>query len=181
MTKGALYFHFESKEDIAHALVEEQHRTTREAATRILESDASAVELMMRLCMDLAMRLIDDPVVRAGDSVDDGFVDILHPRCKSRIAIGSTRLNSSPSEPAMTGETNGRVAPDVLARVIIPSFTGVQLVSEAFTRRQDLPERIHELWQVLLGAIMPTDTLDAMLAVAEDVFTVPAPRRRRKS
>lgn len=179
VTKGALYFHFESKEDIAHALVEEQHRTTVEAATQILETDASGVELMMRLCMDLAIRLVDDPVVRAGIRLttdSSTFATPLQDPYRDWIATFEQLAKRADLE----GETNGRVEPEMLARVIIPSFTGIQLVSETFTGRKDLPERIYELWRVLLIAIMPADKLEGMLTTAEVVFTPPPPRRRRK-
>ena len=74
----------------------------------------------------------------------------------------------------------GRIAPELLARFIIPAFTGVQLVSEAFTERSDLIERVHEMWQVLLTAISPVELIDDQLAVAAAVFTV-RPRRRKRA
>ncbi|MEX1080166.1 MAG: ScbR family autoregulator-binding transcription factor [Homoserinimonas sp.] len=179
VTKGALYFHFQSKEDIARALIDEQHQTTRDAAAEILASDGSPVELMMRLCMDLASRLIDDPVVRAGIrlTTDSSTFDtpLIDPY-SDWIATFEQLAQRAEDE----GETNGRIPSDRLAQFIIPAFTGVQLVSEVFTSRKDLPARVLAMWQVILTAIVPLGNLDASLALAEKVFT-PKPRRREKT
>jgi hypothetical protein len=34
------------------------------------------------------------------------------------------------------------------------AFTGVQLVSNVLTRRSDLPDRVDEMWQILLPGIV---------------------------
>ncbi len=178
VTKGALYFHFDSKEEIARALIEEQHRVTREAAAEILQLELSPVEHMLRLCMDLAVRLTVDPIVRAGIrlTTDSSTFDtpLLDPY---RDWMATFEELARRAEAA--GETNGRIAPEVFARTLIPAYTGVQLVSETFTGRADLVDRIHDLWRVLLTAIIPTSELPAKLALADEVFTVPAPGRKR--
>ena len=179
VTKGALYFHFQSKEDIARALVDEQHRSTREAAAKILESKASAVELMMRLCLDLATRLLDDRIVRAGIRLttdSSTFETPLQDPYRDWMATFEELARRAEA----AGETNGRIAPELFARFVIPAFTGVQLVSEAFTERKDLIERVHEMWQVLLAAITPVEALDAQLAMAAEVFTA-KPRQRKRA
>ncbi|MFK4731277.1 ScbR family autoregulator-binding transcription factor [Agromyces mediolanus] len=178
VTKGALYFHFDSKEEIARALIEEQHRVTREAAAEILQLELSPVEHMLRLCMDLAVRLTVDPIVRAGIrlTTDSSTFDtpLLDPY---RDWMATFEELARRAEAA--GETNGRISPEVFARTLIPAYTGVQLVSETFTGRADLVDRIHDLWRVLLTAIIPTAELPAKLALADEVFTVPAPGRKR--
>ncbi|GAA1953932.1 ScbR family autoregulator-binding transcription factor [Agromyces allii] len=172
VTKGALYFHFASKEEIARALIEEQHSSTRAAAVEIIESGGPAVELMMRLCADLAVRLVDDPIVRAGITLTTDTSTLDTPlQDPYRDWMGTFEELASQAERA--GETKTRVKPDALARFIIPAFTGVQLVSETFSERKDLLERVHEMWQVLLAAIVAPDALDDWLAVAESVFTAP--------
>ncbi|MFF2272069.1 ScbR family autoregulator-binding transcription factor [Agromyces sp. NPDC058136] len=179
VTKGALYFHFQSKEDIARALVEEQHRITREAAAEILASGGTPVEMMMRLCMDLASRLVDDPIVRAGIRLTTDtstFETPLQDPYRDWMATFAELAQRA----AEQGETTGRIPADKLAQFIIPAFTGVQLVSETFTSRKDLPARVLEMWQILLTAIIPAEHLEASLASAEAIFTArPRLRRRR--
>lgn len=51
----------------------------------------------------------------------------------------------------------GELQPDVddheLAWVLVSSFTGAQLFSQASTGRADLPQRIASLWRYLLPAV----------------------------
>ncbi len=173
VTKGALYFHFQSKEDIARALIDEQHATTRAAAIEIIESGGPAVELMMRLCADLVVRLIDDPIVRAGIRLTTDSSTFDAP-IQDPYKDWMTTFEQLAAQAAGAGETRARVEPAILARFIIPAFTGVQLVSETFSERKDLLERVHEMWQVLLAAIVPPDTLDDWFEAADRIFIVHA-------
>ncbi|UOE42830.1 ScbR family autoregulator-binding transcription factor [Agromyces larvae] len=181
VTKGALYFHFNSKEEIARALIDEQHRITREAAKKIMSHDASAIEHMVQLTADLAGRLVGDPIVRAGIrlTTDSSTFD-------SPIAGPYQDWMETFEQLAMRaqhqGETNGVIAPDLLARFIIPAFTGVQLVSEAFTGRRDLPERVHEMWKILIAAVVAEDRQEHVLGMIEATFSrLERDTRRRQS
>lgn len=55
----------------------------------------------------------------------------------------------------------GELQPDVddheLAWVLVSSFTGAQLFSQASTGRADLPQRIASLWRYLLPAVAADD------------------------
>nr|WP_286328886.1 hypothetical protein [Agromyces marinus] len=136
------------------------------------------MEKMMRLCMDLASRLVDDPIVRAGIRLTTDtstFETPLQDPYRDWMATFEELAQQAADE----GETNGRIPADRLARFIIPAFTGVQLVSETFTSRKDLPERVLEMWQIILTAIIPPDRLETSLASAANIFTA-KPRRRRK-
>ena len=172
VTKGALYFHFESKEDIARALVEEQHRITRVAAEDILAENAPALETMMRLCMDLAQRLTDDPIVRAGIRLttdSSTFEAPLQDPYRDWMAMFEMLAVRAEER----GETTGEVPPNVIARFIIPAFTGVQLVSETFTGRTDLPNRVGEMWLILIHALVASENLTDWLETVDHVFTRP--------
>lgn len=51
------------------------------------------------------------------------------------------------------GEVLPHVDPMVSAKVIVASFTGIQLISEADTGRADLREQVAEMWRHLLPSI----------------------------
>lgn len=169
VTAGALYFHFRSKEDVARALVEEQHRIVREAASEILSVERPATTQMMLLCEDLARRLTEEEVVRAGirlttDSstfsqpVADPYLDWLE-----LFAELARKADAN-------AETNGELAPEVLSRFIISSFTGIQLVSETLTGRADLIGRICEMWHVVVNAVSHVDRRAEFIDEADRIF-----------
>src|SRR6478752_2217349 len=66
MTKGALYFHFPSKDELARAVIAEQHRRTMAAAAEAIEEGRPGLETMVLLSAVLARQLLTDPVVQAG-------------------------------------------------------------------------------------------------------------------
>jgi AcrR family transcriptional regulator len=169
VTKGALYFHFATKEDIARALVDEQHRIVRESAALILETPRPALEQMMMLCSDLALRLVDDPIVRAGIRLTTDSSTFETPLAEPYRDWIST-FGELAERAARDGEIVADIPPEMLAGFIIPAFTGVQLVSETFTGRTDLPERIHDMWRILLEAITPAARRADALRTAARVF-----------
>ncbi|WNY33235.1 TetR family transcriptional regulator [Curtobacterium flaccumfaciens] len=66
VTRGAMYFHFRSKEEIADAVIVEQHRVARVDAEVAIVKASSAFEAMIRMCTGLARQLVSDGVVSAG-------------------------------------------------------------------------------------------------------------------
>jgi AcrR family transcriptional regulator len=170
VTTGALYFHFDSKQSIARALIEMQHRIVRTAAEEILKRpDESPLTKMMLMCADLGDRLVDDPVVRAGIRLTTDQSTFEKP-VQEPYRDWLITFEDLATEAEAQGQTTGEIPPVVLARFIIPAYTGVQLVSETFTERRDLLERIHEMWQILIRAILPSDAQPAALAEADHIF-----------
>ncbi|HVW43386.1 MAG TPA: helix-turn-helix domain-containing protein, partial [Amycolatopsis sp.] len=66
VTKGALYFHFESKRDLANAVITLQHGRSITPAQDHLGTDARGLEAVIHLSQHMARQLVDDPIVRAG-------------------------------------------------------------------------------------------------------------------
>lgn len=169
VTAGALYFHFRSKEDVARALVEEQHRIVSEAATAILAVKRPAMTQMMLLCEDLARRLTEEEVVRAGIRLTTDSSTFGRPVTDPYLDWFELFTELARAADA-NGETNGEIPPEVLSRFIIPSFTGVQLVSETLTGRADLRDRIGEMWLVLLHAVSHADRRAEFIDQADRIF-----------
>lgn len=172
VTTGAVYFHFASKEDVARALIEKQHQIVRDAAKEILERQHEpALVLMMMMCAELAGRLVDDPVVRAGIRLTTDQSTFEEPVQKPYLDWLVTFTDLA-ERAQRDGETTGAVPPDMLARFIVPAFAGVQLVSETFTKRADLMSRVDEMWRILILGIVPSARQPEMFAAANRVFAV---------
>lgn len=171
VTRGALYFHFESKVDIAQALIEEQHRRVRDASVEILSVERPAVTQMMLLCADLSHRLQTDPVVRAGirlttdsSTFDEPFTGPYEDWLATFTVLAQNAV--------ARGEISLTVDAAALARFIVAAYTGVQLVSETFTGRKDLTARVHEMWRIVIGAMYAESDREPALRTAEEVFSV---------
>lgn len=169
VTKGALYFHFKSKEDLAKAVIDEQHRRVTAESKGILTRNEPALASMILMCRQFGLQLIEDPIVRAG----------------IRLTLESTSFGHQVQDPyddwinTMTAlaeqahaeeHLRSAIDPALLARYIVASFTGVQMVSEILTKRTDIMQRIGDMWAILLPGIIhekadPT-SLDLYLALA---------------
>jgi AcrR family transcriptional regulator len=166
LTKGALYFHFASKDELALAVVAEEHRRTMAASAAILEQGRPALETLVLLSGSLGRQLLADPIVRAGirltTDVGTAGQAIVEPYEDWFRAIEELTTRA-----IREGDVSERVDPAMFAHLLSPAFTGVQLVSEALTGRADLLQRIRELWIVLLPGIVADGRLDALRSLPE--------------
>lgn len=153
VTQGSLYFHFDSKHDLASELIVRQHANAR-ATMLAVPSDGRAIETLISLSAAIAGQIVDDPIVRGG----------------MRLSTESPRdfpeVASRPYEDWVTAcdavlrraVAQGDVAPDrdipALARFVMSAFTGVQVVSQALTQWDDLFPRLHEMWQIILPEML---------------------------
>ncbi len=155
VTKGALYFHFTSKRELALAVIEEQHAMVLAAGSAIVASDDPALDRLIGLCRMFGQQLLDEPVVQGG----------------IRLTFEASAFDADVSGPYQdwinTAEhllreaaTDGFVRADLdaaaFARHLVASFTGVQMVSEVLTSREDVLLRIEQMWEFMLPALRPT-------------------------
>lgn len=155
VTKGALYFHFSSKRELALAVIEQQHAIVVAAGSDIAASDAPALDKLIGLCRMFGHQLLDEPVVQGG----------------IRLTFEASAFDADVSGPYQdwihTAEqllrqaaTDGFVRADLdaaaFARYLVSSFTGVQMVSEVLTSREDVLLRIEQMWEFMLPALRPS-------------------------
>jgi AcrR family transcriptional regulator len=161
VTKGALYFHFPSKDELARAVIDEQHRRTMAASAEVIAEDRPGLETMVLLSGALARQLLTDPVVQAGIRLTTDVASLEDPVTgpyQDWLRTAEEQFRKAIRE----GDLRDEIDPAVLAQVVVASYTGIQLVSETFTHRADLLQRARELWVVLLPGIVPPDRVDAL-------------------
>ncbi|MER7488631.1 ScbR family autoregulator-binding transcription factor [Streptomyces sp. NPDC126497] len=151
VTKGALYFHFKSKESLAHALIQEQFAAVNpeEAAEQQL-----GVQNVIDRSHYLARSLCREVRVRAGvrlvlelgllDRGDPGPYEEWIEQCRVSLAFGQGR-----------GDVKPEIDTSDVATYMVGAFTGIQITSDVRTRRADLHDRVTDMWRFLLPAIVP--------------------------
>lgn len=157
VTKGALYFHFSSKRELALAVIEEQHALVLAAGAEILASDASALDRLIGLCRMFGQQLLEEPVVQGGIRLTfeaSAFdADVSGPY-QDWITTAEQLLRQA----AADGTVRADIDAAAFARYLVASFTGVQMVSEVLSSREDVLLRIEQMWEFMLPALRPTAT-----------------------
>jgi AcrR family transcriptional regulator len=184
VTKGALYFHFQSKEDLARAVIEDQHRITAAEGERILAEDLPALTSMIRMCRAFGLQLVQEPVVRAGIRLTfeaTAFGPPVRGPYEDWIAVMAQLTERAKAELQIRPSVDA----GAFAQYLVASFTGVQMVSGVLTGRADVMQRIEEMWEILLPGIMHEDfhedprvlsrIISAAIAGPARIPTSPAP------
>ncbi|AMM22237.1 hypothetical protein AX769_05170 [Frondihabitans sp. PAMC 28766] len=164
VTKGALYFHFASKHDLANAVIAEETRVMTEGADRILRLEVSSLETLILLIRAFTERIVADVVVAAGVKLTTeelvARLDIDEPY-ETWGALYADLFGKAIAE----GDVVAAYSPDALSRFLISLFTGVQLVSNSLTQRADAADRVAEMWQIFLPGIVRPERLAAVVAL----------------
>ncbi|MFJ4633504.1 ScbR family autoregulator-binding transcription factor [Streptomyces sp. NPDC088847] len=152
VTKGALYFHFKSKEQLAQGVLagQDQNLTVPPQPCKTQE--------LINTTMLHAHRLQTDPLVRAGvrltlDQRADGL-DRTAP-----FQNWTTIVTNLLTQAQQQGELLPHVNPQETAQILVGAFAGIQAMSQATTNYQNLPTTI----TALLKHTLPTITHPATL------------------
>jgi AcrR family transcriptional regulator len=166
VTKGALYFHFSSKDELASAVIEAQHAAAARSAASMVVTNEAALETAVAISAGLARSLQSDPLTRAGirlTTESSAFDAPVRGPYEHWLATFESLLLAALD----AGDLRAGTDPAMLARFIIPSFTGIQIISEVFTARADLHERLAEMWGIVFMATVPPERLDRALAMVD--------------
>ncbi|GAA3588229.1 ScbR family autoregulator-binding transcription factor [Klugiella xanthotipulae] len=160
VTQGALYFHFESKHDLAVEVIKRQHETTWSASEKFLEADMPGIEALVMISKSIATQLTGDPVVSAGFRLTTESANFF-PESASSPYITWIQTAERFLEKAVA---EGDVDPDInipdTANFVIQNFTGAQFMSQSLSNRQDLFERLEKMWNRLLRLLVLPDRFE---------------------
>jgi AcrR family transcriptional regulator len=147
VTKGALYFHFPSKESLAQAVLDEQ------VPFGAVPPQACKVQEVIDMTFVVGERLLGSALLRgsvrlAVDQATPSGVDHGEP-----FRQWADRLTMLLEQARRQGELLPTVDPRETVELLVGSFTGIQLMSRALSNRADLGHRLSVLWAHVLPSI----------------------------
>lgn len=151
LTKGALYGHFASKEELARALVEHLGRTVGELAAQdaapgspAFDRLRSLTELLARgagldVRIGAALRLVSDEM-RAGNPPPDALTSLrLHAAALVRVAQAD-------------GDIRPLLPPETVAELLLAVVFGAHCTVR-IDGADEVPERVRQMWEILEPAL----------------------------
>ncbi|MFI2778808.1 ScbR family autoregulator-binding transcription factor [Streptomyces sp. ALB3] len=145
LTRGSLYHHFPSKEALALALLD-AHGEALEVPDRSVKLQGA-----IDLTLEFARRLQHDPVLRAS-------VRLTVEQTSFSAKRGAYEQSSKALlELLEQAEERGEILPGVdvreAASTIVGAFTGLQIISQVYSNREDLIERTGVFWRFMLPGL----------------------------
>jgi AcrR family transcriptional regulator len=157
VTKGALYFHFASKEELAHALIEEQWSNLPGVdysepglQTLIDMSHAFGHNLWKNVRVRASNRLVGETTFAApAPDVYRRWNGVINDILKAAQARGDVRKELDTERVAVW---------------IGGAFLGIQTQSGILTGRADIHERITDMWEICMPGLVPPRRLSRFVA-----------------
>ncbi len=158
MTKGALYYHFESKESLATAIIEEGSEKMFGAFYQISDASTPALEGIIHGAFVVADLLSTDLVARIGTQLlrafgefneaaqlaYNGWLDVIAARVAVAIDEGDVRKDLDPL---------------AVSETVVGAMLGAELLSSTLFSGTDLVHRVTRIWNVLLPAIATEESI----------------------
>ncbi|MBT2422734.1 TetR/AcrR family transcriptional regulator [Streptomyces sp. ISL-22] len=153
VTKGALYFHFPSKESLAQAVLDEQ------LPLGAVPAQSCKLQELVDMTFVFGQRLLNNALLKgsvrlAVDQAAPSGVDHAGP-----FRQWADHLVVLLEQARDQGELLPTVDPRKTVELLVGAFAGIQLMSRALSDRSDLAERISVLW----GHILPSIAVPGLL------------------
>jgi AcrR family transcriptional regulator len=151
-TKGALYFHFTSKDALAGAIVAEHESQWAPLVEAVTAAAPNPLVAAVALTYEFGVRLRDDPVTRAGIRLTTEH-ELIDADLPAPFLDWTESVQTLLTEARRDSLLRAGVTPAPTARAVVSGFYGVQAVSAIVSDRKDLEARLDEFWKLFLVGI----------------------------
>jgi AcrR family transcriptional regulator len=152
MTKGAVYFHYPTKEALAVAIVDEHYGRWPGMLEEVVKENLGPLDTAARMLERAAHAFQEDVIVQAGArlQLERPQIDAELPTpYVNWVSLLESLLRSAKD----LGELRADVEPGRAARSLVSAFFGSQHVSDVLNDRADVVERWKDLSDLLFRAL----------------------------
>lgn len=153
-TSGSVYFHYNSKEGIALAVVKGGFATWPDLATCYVDSTLPPLERLVLLSHEVARALSEDPLTRAGARLW-AERDTINVRLPDPFVLWTASVTRLLAQARTTGHLAAHVRPAPTARTLVRAFFGFCTLTEALEGPHAVSGRVHDWWDLTLPALLP--------------------------
>lgn len=161
VTKGAFYYHFDSKEAVATAIIEQSETEFRASMIRIISAtDSPALDNLMRSTFAVAHMHTRDPLSRVANQLRQSLSQVTDTGAEI-YARRQSEIFGVMTDAIGRGVTSGDIADDIdadsLARTLWAAALGNRILSDALG--DDIFTQLTHIWQVLVRGIAPAPSV----------------------
>jgi TetR/AcrR family transcriptional regulator, transcriptional repressor for nem operon len=158
LTKGAMYFHFSSKQALALAIIDDLTEMSRAAAIELLARKMSGLETLIDLVYLRAVQDTQRDVARAGvrllDALDNP-TSVPPALWQSWIEFVTTLIQRAVAE----GDVIDQHDPEDIAKMLVALWVGVRRTSN-LDQPEDYLDDLQKAWIVALPSFTNPDRVD---------------------
>jgi TetR/AcrR family transcriptional repressor of nem operon len=157
LTKGAMYFHFASKQALAAAIIDDLTVMNRAAVTEVVARKMSGLETLIDLVYLLAVQDAQNEVARAGvrlvDTLDN--TALANTPWQSWIETVTTLVQKAATE----GDIVDHHDPEDIAKMLVALWVGIRRISDLDQPGHHL-DNLQKAWILTLPSFANPDRID---------------------
>lgn len=158
LTSGALYYHFDSKDQLAGAIVEQTWPQVDKRINRRLGTPESGLANVISASFEVIDLFRTDRAARVGFHLDMA-IGHLSPAGRDESVGRMEKCIRLVANALRAREIREGVPPEEVARLVWVLIIGCQLSSDA--RREDAVATLHSGWRALVHAFVPADSQES--------------------
>jgi transcription-repair coupling factor (superfamily II helicase) len=155
VTKGALYFHFGSKEELARVVVDLGVERLAAARERLTSNNAPALEVVVGYSYLVADLTARDPMVAAMLALNHQIGDYRGTGNKNMLAEFTDEHVLLTERARKEGDLRPDVDPEAIALLLQEMIAGVHVIALGTGALDQMPARMERAWYHLLPSLVP--------------------------
>lgn len=156
VTKGALYFHFASKEELARAIVDEGRERVAAACAALVDSRSPALESVIGISYAVLDLANSDTLVRVMYRLQ---LEVRGSREDSVFSTWQNNFQNLFERAIVHGDVLDDLDAENAALLVCEVLSGVLVVSEATDALDRAPVRMERVWRAILPSLVAPDKL----------------------